>query len=176
MAEPPTRRLSLAGVDIAAADPPVDETPPSLAEVREAVNKLNCGKAAGVCNVRAEMLKGRGEAVIHGLHAVLSAVWQCGTISPDWKRGLVVHIWKENGCRQDCNNYRGIITLINVQGKCLAHLLLMRIHSQLLKYQRPEQSGFTPGKSTTDRILALRVLVERRLEFQQGLLAGYVDL
>ncbi|KAG0728220.1 Prefoldin subunit 5 [Chionoecetes opilio] len=35
---------------------------------------------------------------------------------------------------------------------------------------------FTPGKSTTDRILALRVLVERRREFQQGMLAAYVDL
>ncbi len=31
-------------------------------------------------------------------------------------------------------------------------------------------------KSTTDRILALRVLVERRLEFQHGLLAAYVYL
>ena len=175
MAEPPTRQLSLAGVAIAAADPPVDETPPSLAEVREAVNKLKGGKAAGVCNVSAEMLKGGGEAMIHGLHAVLSAVWQSGTIPPDWKRGLVVPIWKGKGCRQDCNNYRGI-TLLSVPGKVLAHLLLMRIRSQLLKYQRPEQSGFTPGKSTTDRILALRVLVERRLEFQQGLLAAYVDL
>ena len=60
-------------------------------------------------------------------------------------------------------------------GKVLAHVLLTRIRSQLLKYQRPEQSGFTPGKSTIDRILALRVLVERRLEFRQGLLAAYVD-
>ncbi|KAG0717912.1 putative RNA-directed DNA polymerase from transposon BS [Chionoecetes opilio] len=40
----------------------------------------------------------------------------------------------------------------------------------------PQQSGFTPGKSTTDRILALRVLVERRREFRQGMLAAYFDL
>ena len=33
-----------------------------------------------------------------------------------------------------------------------------------------------PCKSTTDRILALRILVERRLEFRQGMLAAYVDL
>merc|ERR1712035_150031 len=95
--------------------------------------------------------------------------------SPDWKRGLVVPIWKGKGCQQDCKNYRGI-TLLSVPGKVLAHLLLMQIRAQLLKYQRPEQSGFTPGKSTIDRILALRVLMERRLEFRQGLLAVYVDL
>ena len=40
----------------------------------------------------------------------------------------------------------------------------------------PEQSGFTPKRSTIDRILALRVLTERRQEFWQVLLAAYVDL
>ena len=174
MAEPPSGQLSLADVQMAAADPPVDETPPSLAEVRKAVSKLKCGKAAGICNISGELLKAGGETMIHGLHAVLSAIWQSGTIPSDWKKGLVVPIWKGKGDRQDCNNYRGI-TLLSVPGKVLAHVLLMRIRSQLLKYQRPEQSGFSPGKSTTDRILALRVLVERRLEFQQRLLAVYVD-
>ncbi|KAG0713639.1 Pikachurin [Chionoecetes opilio] len=116
-----------------------------------------------------------GEAMIRGLQAVLTAVWQSGTIPPDWKRGLVVPIWKGKGDRQDCNNYRGI-TLLSVPGKVLVHLLLTQIRSHLLKHQRPQQSGFTPGKSTTDRILALRVLVERRREFRQGMLAAYVDL
>ncbi len=52
----------------------------------------------------------------------LSAVWQSGTIPPDWKRGLVVPIWKGKGCRQDCNNYSDI-TLLSVADKVLAHLL-----------------------------------------------------
>ena len=33
-----------------------------------------------------------------------------------------------------------------------------------------------PGKSTTDCILALRVLVERRREFRQGMLAAYFNV
>ena len=61
-------------------------------------------------------------------------------------------------------------------GKVLARILLDRVRDQLLKHQRPEQSGFTPKKSTVDRILALRVLTERLREFQCGLLAAYVDL
>ena len=175
MVDPPSRQLTTTGLETLEADPPIDETPPSLDEVREAVARLRGGKAPGVCNISAELLKAGGEAMIHGLHAVLTAVWQSGTIPPDWKRGLVVPIWKGKGDRQDCNNYRGI-TLLSVPGKVLAHLLLTRMRSQLLKLQRPEQSGFTPGKSTTDRILALRVLVERRREFRQGFLAAYVDL
>ena len=173
--DPPSGQLQTAGLQALDADPPIDETAPSFDEVKKAVGRLRGGKAAGVCNISAELLKAGGDAAIRGLHAVLTAVWQTGTIPPDWKRGLVVPIWKGKGDRQDCNNYRGI-TLLSVPGKVLAHLLLMRIRGHLLKYQRPEQSGFTPGKSTIDRILALRVLVERRLEFRQDLLAVYVDL
>ena len=110
-----------------------------------------------------------------GLHAVLTAVWHSGTIPRDWKKGLVVPLWKGKEDRQDCSNYRGI-TLLSVTGKMLVHLLLTRIHTHLLKHQRLEQSGFTPGKSTIDRILVLHVLLERRREFRQGMLAAYVDL
>ncbi|KAG0720560.1 Nucleotide exchange factor SIL1 [Chionoecetes opilio] len=173
--DPPTEQLHTTGLQAVDADPPIDETAPSLDEVREAVAKLKGGKAAGVCNISAELLKAGSEAMFHGLHAVLTAMWQSGTIPPDWKRGLVVPIWKGKGDRQDCNNYRSI-TLLSVPGKVLAHLLLTRIRSHLVKHQRPQQSGFTPGKSTMDRILALRVLVERRREFRQGMLAAYVDL
>ncbi len=60
--------------------------------------------------------------------------------------------------------------------KVLAHLLLIRVHDHLLRTQRPEQSGVTLKKSTIDCILALRVLAQSRLEFQQGMLAAYVDL
>ena len=40
----------------------------------------------------------------------------------------------------------------------------------------PEQSGFTRKRSTNERIFALWVLIKRRREFRQGLLAAYVDL
>ncbi len=79
-------RLVLACVEIAAADPPVDETPPSLTEVIEAVNQLKGGTAAGACNVSEEMLKTEGEAMIHVLHVVLTAFWQSGTSPSYWKR------------------------------------------------------------------------------------------
>ena len=117
--------------------------------MKEAVAKLKGGKAAGICNINSELLKARSEGMIRGLHAVLTAVWHSGTIPPDCKKGLVVPISKGKEDRQDCNNYRGI-TLLSIPGKLLAHLMLIRIHSHLLKHQRPEQSGFTPGKSTID--------------------------
>ncbi len=66
--------------------------------------------------------------------------------------------------------------LLSVQGKVFDRIILDRVRHHLLEHQRPEQSGFTPKRSMIDRILALRVLTERRGEFRQGLLAAYVDL
>ena len=46
----------------------------------------------------------------------------------------------------------------------------------MLGHRRQQQAGFTPGRSTTDRILALNVLAQRRREYRQPMLAAYVDL
>ena len=109
------------------------------------------------------------------LHAVLCSAWTTGITRTDWKRTLVVPLWKGKGDHQDCNNYRGV-TLLSVPGMVFARIILDRVRHLLLEHQRPEQSGFTPKRSTIDHILALRVLNERRREFWQGLLAAYVDL
>ena len=61
----------------------INEVAASLDEVKEAVARLRGGKATGICNISAELLKAGGEAMIHGLHAVLIAVWYSGTIPPD---------------------------------------------------------------------------------------------
>lgn len=53
--------------------------------------KLRVGKTTGVCNMRGYLLKAGGQAVIHGLDAVLSGI-QSDTMPPDWKRGLFIHI------------------------------------------------------------------------------------
>jgi len=66
--------------------------------------------------------------------------------------------------------------LLSVQGKVFTRIILDRVHHHLLEHQCPEQSDFTPKRSTIDCILALLVLTEHRREFRQGLLAVYVDL
>ena len=95
------------------------------------------------------------------MHAVLHSAWNTGIIPTDWKRGLVVPLWKGKGDRKDCNNYRGV-TLLSVTGKVFAQVILDRVRHHLVEHQRPEQSGFTPKRSTINRILALRVLTKRR--------------
>ena len=93
------------------------------------------------------------------LHAVLCSAWNTGIIPTDGKRGLVVPFWKWKGDHQDCNNYQGVM-LLTVLGKVFVQMIIDRVRHHLLEHQRPEQSGFTPKRSTIDHILALRVLTK----------------
>ena len=167
--------MDVRGVTIPIADPPINCDPISFLETQAAVNWLKWDKAPAICGIPTKLLKAGGIAVLLSLHAVLCSVWITGIIPTDWKRGLVVPLWKVKGDRRDCNNYQGV-TLLSVPGKVFARIIPDRVCHHLLEHQCPEQSGFTPKRSTIDRILALRDLTQRRREFQQGLLAAYVDL
>ena len=71
---PSSRRLQTTGIQVMVADSLINEAAPSIDEVKEAVTQLTGGKAAGICIISAELLKAGGEAMIHGLHAVFTAV------------------------------------------------------------------------------------------------------
>ena len=153
--------MDVRGVTVPIADPPINCGPPSFVETQAAVNQLKWGNPPGICGIHAVLLKAGGNAALMSLHAVLCSAWNTGVIPTDWKRGLVVPLWKGKGDRQDCNNDRWV-TLLSVQGKVFARIILVRVRHHLLEHQHPEQSGFTPKRSTIDHILALRVLTVRR--------------
>ena len=85
-------------------------------ETLAAVNQLKWGKAPGICGIHAELLKASGNAALVSLHAVLCSVWNTGIISTDWKRGIVVPLWKGKDDHQDCNNYQGVMLLLVTKG------------------------------------------------------------
>ena len=66
MVDLPSGQLQTAGLQTLHADPPIDETTPSIGDVKEAVAKLRGGKEAGICNISTELLKAGGEAMICG--------------------------------------------------------------------------------------------------------------
>jgi Reverse transcriptase (RNA-dependent DNA polymerase) len=67
-------------------------------------------------------------------------------------------------------------TLLSVPGKVLSHVVLARLRPLMAKHQRPQQSGFTGGRSTMDVILALRMLSEVHTEFSRPLHGIYANL
>ena len=75
--------------------------------------------------------------------------------------------------KSDCAKYRGI-SLLSVPAKIFAHICFARLKRTIFAKQRPQQSGFTHGRSTLDRIIALRLLAERLHVYRQPLYAAYI--
>ena len=93
----------------------------------------------------------------------------------DRRDGIINSLFKWKGDKTNCCNDR-LITILSVPVKVLAHILLARIQPFFIQNRRPEQSGFTRGRSTVDAILTLRLLCDIHMEFQQPLHVQYIDL
>jgi len=96
-------------------------------------------------------------------------------IPEEWHQGIIIPLHKGKGSKSECSNYRGI-TLLSVPGKVFAHTILARIKPTLLSHRRPQQSGFTPGRSMCDRIATLCNTAQRRQDFGHPTFAAFVDL
>src|SRR5215813_11694461 len=99
----------------------------SVIEVHKAVKNLKCGKAAGVDEIRPEMLKAGGTITVQWLHRIMQKAWEEGRIPDDWNKAIIVPIYKK-GHRMECSNYRGI-SLLSVPGKVYASIIEKRIRN-----------------------------------------------
>ena len=149
--------------------------PPSLAEVTNTLRKLPTGRAPGADGITAEMLKSTVSDSATRLKALFEKIWNAESVPKEWKEGIIISVYKNKGNSRDPSNYRPI-TLLSVPSKVFTSVLLKRIRFHLFSVRRPQQAGFTPSRSTTDCILALRVMAQRRREYWKALFAAYVDL
>lgn len=91
----------------------------------------------------------------------------------EWRKNVLVPVFKNKGDVQSCSNYRGI--------KLLSHALKIWERVVEMRLQREvrisdEQFRFMPGRSTTDTIFALRMMMEKYREGQKELYCVFVDL
>ena len=84
-------------------------------------------------------------------------MWNTGIIPTDWRRGVVVSIWKGKFDNQECNIYRGLPFSL-CQPSCRHEISLIGCAKKLLTHQRNER----PHRDLRD----IRI----------GLLAAYVDV
>ena len=143
--------------DSVTPDVTVSEDVPMLHEVTRTIRRLKNGRAAGADGwdgITAELLKGAEKPISEALHKVITHVWSTGRVSAEWKEGIIFSLYKGKGSQSECSSYRPI-SLLSVSGKVFAYILLARIQPLLDKCCRPQQSGFTAGRSTMDAILAL---------------------
>ena len=86
---------------------------------------------------------------------------------------MIIPIFKNKVDVQSCSNYRGI-KLIGHTMKLWERIIVRRLRRDLTFSN--QQYGFMPGKSTTDALFDLRVLMEKYREGQKELHCVFVDL
>ena len=116
-------------------------------------------KAAGICGIPPELLKHGGAVIIRELTKLFKAIVEERAVPAEWKKAIIVPIFKNKGSKLDCGNYRGI-SLISVPSKVFMRVLLNRIKPNIEERLREQQAGFRAGRSTIDQIFALRQVVE----------------
>lgn len=148
--------------------------PPTRTEVKKAITSLKRGKAAGPDDIPAEALLADVETSTTMLHHLIKKIWEeGGKIPTDWKDGLIVIIPKK-GDPRDCNNSRGIM-LLSTPGKVLNHIILGRLRKGVDDQLRENQAGFRNGRSCSDQIAILRIIIEQSIEWRTSVYANFID-
>ena len=142
-------------------------------EVRQAIEAMKTGKAAGPTGLTTEMMKAGGESSMIEFTKVLADVWKKEKIPEEWKRSLTVAIYKGKGDPLQCNSYRGI-RLLEHPMKVMEKVLEKRLR-EIVNIDEM-QRGFMKGRSTTDAIHVLRQLQEKYLEKKKTLFHVFMDL
>ncbi|KAK3542003.1 hypothetical protein QTP86_010272 [Hemibagrus guttatus] len=142
-------------------------------EVRKALKRMKSGKAVGPDDIPVEVWKCLGEAAVEFLTSLFNRVLESERMPEEWRRSVLVPIFKNKGDVQSCSNYRGI--------KLMSHTMKLWervVEARLRKVVEvcEQQYGFMPRKSTTDAIFALRILMEKYRDGQRELHCVCVDL
>ena len=146
----------------------------SKEEVRENMKGMKNGKAVAPDDIPVEVWKCLGDIALEFLTKLYNRTMESERTPEDCRDSIMIPIFKNKGDVQSCSNYRGI-KLISHSMKLWDRVVERRLRSELTFSE--QQYGFMPGKSTTDALFALRVLMEKYREGRQKELhCVFVDL
>ena len=145
----------------------------SREEVKNALRRMKKGKAVGPDELPVEVWECMREMGIKFLTRLFNRLLMGERMPEEWKRSVLIPIYKNKGDAQCCGNYRGI-KLMSHTMKVWERIIEARLRDRVEISK--QQYGFMPGKGTTDAMFALRMLMEKYREGQKELHCVFVDL
>ncbi len=96
-----------------------------------------------------------------------------GEAPDDWKKAIIVPLYKGKSSRSKCSSYRGT-NLLSVPGKAYGRTLTERPMEVTEGKVSKKQRGFRKGRGCADQTFAMKILVEY-LRKDKKLYAAFMD-
>ena len=125
-------------------------------EVRTGLKKMKKGKAQGLDDIPVEVWIPLGNKGVEFLVNFFNRLLQGEKVPDEWRKSVLVPLYKGKGDIKECGNYRGI-KFMSHSMKLWKRVIEARIRKEVTIAE--QQFGFMPGKSTTDAIFSLRMLL-----------------
>ena len=132
-------------------------------ELKEVIAKLKNGKAPGEDNIPSELYKYSSNKFKARLLRFFNQIYIQETIPEEWQNAIIIPIFKK-GDKTDPKNYRGI-SLLNSCYKIYAKILNGKLKLYSENFLDEEQCGFRKARSCIDAAFTLKLLLEKRREF-----------
>src|SRR6266540_1175611 len=114
-----------------------------------------------------------GDRAIVWLTKLFNLIFRLNKMPEEWRRSILVPIFKNKGDIQSYPNYRGI--------KLMSHM--MKLWERVIEHRlrrvtsvTQKQFGIMPGRSTMEAIFLIRQLMERYREQKKNLHMVFIDL
>ena len=112
--------------------------------------------------------------MIDWLVELIQEVWKTRQVLQEWKNVTLVPLHEKKD-QKECKNYRGI-SLLSIEGKVLALVLLERMRIVIEPQLSEAQRGFRKGRGTVDQIWVTRQVMEKAVEYRTPVHLCFIDL
>ena len=142
-------------------------------EFQAALLEMKEGKAVGVDEIPAELLKSLGEKALQELYEICKQIYEEGKWRDDFTRVAMIPLPKKSNAVK-CSDFR-TISLISHASKIMLRVLVKRIEAKAKHLISRNQFGFKKGCGTMDAIGIMRTLCERSVERGKDVYICFVD-
>jgi|AKYZ01.1.fsa_nt_gi Reverse transcriptase (RNA-dependent DNA polymerase). len=143
-------------------------------EYEAAIKKIKDKKAPGIDEVAIELIKQGGDKLNEELYEQIKNMYERGELPEDFKKNLMISIPKKSKAK-DCKDYRTLSLTAHVS-KIVTAIVLKRIDRKIEEVLTEDQFGFRKGRGTREAIMALRLILEKRMEVNKSTCVAFVDL
>jgi len=141
-------------------------------ELVNAVADLPSFKAGDAADLKSELIKAGGAALVKVLLKLVNWVWELETLPTAWSHGVIVNLFKA-GDTQLPGNYRGI-TLVSICRKMFANMLRKRLESHVQLHEA--QAAFRSKRSCTDNLFVLTRILQEAGKANKSVYAFFLDV